>query len=73
MPMTQAERDAEDAKTAAEKPLRDWQKKMNATDTDLPRAIEDILDALDPPTKAKIPKHTMDKYNNKKLLRNQKP
>lgn len=73
MPMTQAERDAEDALTAAEKPMKDWLAQMAATDKDIPRAIEDIIDALDAPTRARIAPETLTKYQAKKTLRSQKP
>lgn len=73
MSMTQAERDAEDARWEAKKDLRVWKAKIAATDSGMPRAIEDIIDALDAPTRARIAKITLDKYNAKKLLRSNKP
>jgi hypothetical protein len=50
-----------------------WIKDIEETDKKIPRAIEDIIDALDASTKAKIAKETLDAYSEKKLIRTQKP
>lgn len=61
-----AERAAEESKALKEKPLKEWQSQIAATDSKIPRAIEDIIDALDAPTKAKIAKQTLDLYEREK-------
>ncbi len=48
-----------------------WEDQMN--NIDISDDLENIIDALDPPTKARIVSETMDKYSAKKLLRSQKP
>ena len=59
------------AKQIEEKPFKEWEAKV--ADTQLPRYVEDIIDALDEPTKAKIAKQTLDLYEEKKTIRAQKP
>lgn len=74
--LTQVEidaRTAEEEAYLAAKPMKEWEAKIKATDSQLPRALEDIIDALDETTKDKLAKETLDKYNEKKELRNQKP
>lgn len=39
----------------------------------MPDDLENIIDALDAPTKARIATETLDKYNTKKTLRGNKP
>jgi hypothetical protein len=68
-----AERQAEEAAWLKEQPLKEWQSRIAATDAKLPRAIEDIIDALDAPIKSKIAKDTLDAYNAKKQIRQEKP
>ena len=67
----QTQRDAEEALWLAAKPLRDWQADMDAIN--LSKDLENIIDALDAPTRARIPAETLDKYNAKKALRLSKP
>lgn len=69
----QTQRGAEEAAYLAEKPMNDWRAQMQATDANIPRWAEDIMDALEAPTRARIALSTMDKYNNKKALRLMKP
>ena len=57
----------------AEKPMKDWERAMAETDAKLPRYVEDILDALDKPTRDKVAKKTLDAYNEKKAKRAEKP
>ena len=76
MPMTQEERDAEDAIAARQKPLREWHKQMAATDITMPRIAEDLIDVMK--TKGYIvdedlPELVRKAYKNKKKLRTQKP
>lgn len=73
MSMSQAERDAEDAKWEAERPQREWEGKISASDALLPRWGEDIIDALDAPSRARIAAETLAKYNSKKEIRSRKP
>jgi len=64
------------AKLAAElavKPMKDWEAAMAETDAKLPRYVEDIIDAMDKPTRDKISKKTLDAYNEKKAKRAEKP
>jgi hypothetical protein len=61
------------AQYAAEKPLRDWEQAMAETDAKLPRYAEDIIDALDKPTRDKLDKKTLDAYAEKKAKRAEKP
>ena len=51
--------------------LRDWEDKMDAIG--LSDDLENIMDALDAPTRARISPETLDKYNSKKALRLSKP
>jgi len=55
-----------------EKPMIEWQGKMSKTD-DLPRWAEDIIDVLTATQKTALSKKTKDKYENKKLIRAEKP
>ena len=68
-----AEREAEELANAAKKPLKNWQKQIEQTDRDMPRALEDIIDVLTEEQKSKLAAQTLAKYNQKKTLRSQKP
>jgi len=57
----------------AAKPMREWQKQIAETDQTMPRYAEDIIDAMDAPSRARIVQVTLDKYNAKKALRASKP
>ncbi len=46
---------------------------MDETDIGMPRAIEDIIDALPADIKANIAQETIDKYNEKKQIRSERP
>ena len=48
----------------------DWKTAMEATDKDMPRYIEDILDKIGT---AGLPQEMIDRYNSKKILRGNKP
>lgn len=61
------------ASDLATKPTKDWERAMAETDAKLPRYVEDILDALDKPTRDKIAKKTLDAYDEKKKKRSEKP
>ena len=67
----QMQRASEEEKWLAEKPMRDWQTQMDAID--LSKDFENIIDALDAPTRARIPAETLDKYKTKRSLRLSKP
>ncbi len=69
----EAASDASEAASLAAKPMNDWLAAMGATDVDMPRYVEDIVSAMDSDSIAKIPAITLDKYNNKRNLRAQKP
>lgn len=67
-----------DAKLAAEEeeynlPENLWKREIAATDADLPRTMEDIIDALEDHVREAIDGHTLSKYEDKKLIRSQKP
>lgn len=72
-PQEIADRQDEEARFLEEAPLKKWEAKIAATDSKLPRVVEDIIDALDAPTKAKISRETLDLYEAKKTIRAQKP
>jgi len=69
----EAARDAEEAQVAADKPMNNWLSAMEATDNDIPRALEDLYDAMSPATQAKVATKTRDKIIAKKALRGTKP
>ncbi|CAB4139843.1 hypothetical protein UFOVP353_54 [uncultured Caudovirales phage] len=76
VPMNASEitaRQAEEAAWEAGRAMREWKTNIAATDSKLPRYVEDILDALDNTTRSKIATETLDAYNTKKTLRGQKP
>ncbi len=68
-----AARQAEEAAWLAERPVKNWEAAMSETDAKLPRYVEDIIDAMDKPTRDKIAKKTLDAYNEKKAKRAEKP
>lgn len=72
-PQEIAERQAEEAAWLKEQPLKQWQARIAVTDAKLPRAIEDIIDAMDAPMRAKLAKETFSAYQEKKTVRLQKP
>ena len=55
------------------RPMKDWSIAMAATDAGMPRAVEDVIDALDESTQAKLPQIIKDNHAAKKVLRGQKP
>jgi len=55
------------------RPMKDWSIAMGATDMGMPRVVEDVIDALDESTQAKLPQIIKDKHAAKKVLRGQKP
>jgi hypothetical protein len=76
IPMTEAEiaaRQAEEAAFEAARPMREWQAHIATTDAKLPRYAEDIIDAMSSTDRARIAKETLDAYNEKKQIRNEKP
>ena len=73
MPMSQAERDKEDAKWEKERPLREWIVDISAKDQVMPRALEDVIDVLSDEQKSSLSKETLDKYDQKKEIRSRKP
>ena len=66
-------RDAEEQAWADGTPLRVWENSMAATDTDIPRQLEDIYDALQEDAQARVPQITRDKIAAKKTKRGEKP
>lgn len=66
----EAERDAEELAEQNAKPMEDWQASMAATDDQMPRYIEDILDMIG--TVGLAPE-MIERYNSKKVLRGNKP
>lgn len=69
-PQEEADHDAEAAANAAAQPLLDWGKQMAATDREMPRYLEDLIDNQNMTLK---PGRLNDNYTAKKALRGQKP
>ena len=70
---SQADQDAWTAEYEALQPTRDWEVAMTETDSDIPRELEDLYDAMSPATQAKVATKTRDKIIAKKALRGTKP
>ena len=70
---SQAEQDAWTAEYDALQPTRDWEAAMVESDDVIPRALEDIYDAMTDTQKAAVAQVTRDKIEAKKALRGQKP
>lgn len=66
----EAERDAEELAAQNAKPMQDWEASMAATDADMPRYIEDILDVIGT---VGMNATMVDRYTAKKALRATKP
>jgi hypothetical protein len=83
VPMTAqeiAERQAEEAAWLAEKPEKEWQARMAATDAKIPRYVEDLIDGVQSALQASgvtlsnhVPDALMTAYAEKKTIRSQKP
>lgn len=54
---------------AAEKAIRDAKEALSATDGNLSRVSEDIIDSMTTTQRDKLASQTLDKYNDKKLKR----
>lgn len=67
------ERELEEIKHAAEKPMKDWLKEISAADSTMSRQLEDVIDALDTETRANIAPETLSAYVAKKEIRSRKP
>ena len=67
------ERAEEEANYVAGRPMRDWKVRMERTDKLMNRAIEDIIDALPASVRNNIASVTLDRYNEKKQIRSEKP
>lgn len=73
--LTDAEIAAEEADQVSrqrEADLRGWQSAMAATDREVPRVVEDILDAQ-PALLAALPRESRDRVAAKKALRSARP
>jgi hypothetical protein len=75
-----AARQAEEAAYEAAKPLLQWQSRMAATDSKIPRYVEDLIDGVQSALQASgvslsnhIPDALMTAYAEKKTIRSQKP
>lgn len=66
----EVERDAEELAVLDAKPMEDWKASMAATDTKMPRYIEDILDKIGT---VGLPQEMIDRFDAKKALRSSKP
>ena len=64
-------RDAEELAWANAKPMEDWKASMQETDSGMPRFAEDILDGM--PNKLSVAKITVDRLQEKKDKRSEKP
>ena len=65
-------RRAEEAAWEEGRAERDWKTRIAATDSGLPRYVEDIIDAMDTGTRARLAEETLAKYQEKKQLRAEK-
>ena len=72
-PFEQAEKDQKDADFRAGQPERDWLYEIAASDNKMPRGLEDVIEALDTPTRNRINSETIGRYNAKKEIRGRKP
>jgi len=72
-PAEEDQRGAEEAADALAKPLRLWKEDMAATDAAFPRAVEDLHDAMDADTQARLPSATKNGIMAKKALRATRP
>ena len=52
---------------------KEWLGRMEVSDQEMPRALEDIIDVMTQEQKDALATETMLKYRNKKTLRSQKP
>ena len=74
MSMTLEEREAQNAKSESERPMREWKREILASDKLVTaRTIDEIYEALSDSVKAKIPKETKDKFTLRKQIRARKP
>jgi len=83
VPMTAEEiaaRQAEEAAWEASRPLAQWQARMAATDSKVPRYVEDLIDGIQSALAASgvslsnhVPDALMTAYAEKKTIRNEKP
>ena len=76
MSMSQEERDAQDALTASEKPLKDWLNEIASLDDRMPRYFEDLLDDIIKENILPVSKFSSElkkNYNKKKEIRSRKP
>jgi len=71
-PTEEVEADAREAQHLADKPMNDWLRAMAVTD-DIPRALEDIYDAMPATQQGNVDTYTRDKIIAKKELRATKP
>ena len=70
-PEEEIARDAEELAWTNARPMEDWKEVMLASDSDMPRWGEDILDTMS--NKSSVPQITLDKLQAKKDLRATKP
>jgi|TARA_R110000751_G_scaffold281600_1_gene384203 hypothetical protein len=69
----ETDRDAEEVAVTASAPLRLWKGQIAATDIQMPRISEDIIDSMDATQKAALPLLVRDNHAAKKTLRGQRP
>lgn len=68
-----AQFDADRARAAIEKPIKDWEDEMAKTDKDMPRYAENIIASMDAEQFARLDKKTQLDYNTKIAKRAEKP
>ena len=74
MSMSQAERDAEDAKWEKERPMREWKREMVEADKNITaRDVENIFNALESSVKDRVDEETKSKFANRGQIRSRKP
>lgn len=59
--------------TEARRPEMEWRQAMQDADAIVPRYIEDLYDAMDPATQARVSQTLRDNIAAKKALRNARP
>lgn len=65
--------DVQERDYTPEELLSQWKARITETDAKLTRSIEDVIDALDPSVRERIAASTLEAYNDKKTIRQQKP
>lgn len=65
--------DVQERDYTPEELLSQWRARISETDVKLTRPLEDVIDALEPTTRARIATDTLAAYQEKKTIRAEKP